>query len=177
MVGNASTCHLGVDSGARRNLSNAAGNSIRKWDARGNAFRMLYDPLQRPTHRYLSASGAPEILIERLVYGETLAANNLCGRLFRHYDTAGVTINEQFDYKGNLLSSARQLAIQYHQSVDWSVLASLTTAAALDAASAPLLVTADRFEATSIFDALNRAIQVSDAPQFHHGAQRPAALF
>jgi RHS repeat-associated protein len=159
MVGNP-LCHLGVDSGARRNLSNAAGGSIRKWDARGNAFRMLYDPLQRPTHRYLSASGAPEILIERLVYGETLAANNLCGRLFRHYDTAGVTINEQFDYKGNLLSSARQLANQYHQSVDWSVLASLTTAAALDAASAPLLVTADRFEATSIFDALNRAIQV-----------------
>jgi RHS repeat-associated protein len=165
--------HISADSGARRNLSNAAGNSIRKWDARGNAFRMLYDPLQRPTHRYLSASGAPEILIERLVYGETLAANNLCGRLFRHYDTAAAMLNEQFDYKGNLVSSARQLAIQYHQSVDWSVLASLTTAAALDAASAPLLVTADRFEATSIFDALNRAIQIVTP---HSSTMKPNVL-
>lgn len=159
MAGNA-LYHNGMDNGARRNLANVAGNSIRKWDARGNAFRMLYDPLQRPTHRYVSVSGAAEILIERLDYGETLAALNLCGRLFRQYDTAGVVINEQYDYKGNLLTSARQLALQYHQSVDWSVLAGLTDAASLDAASAPLLVTADRLEASSVFDALNRAIQM-----------------
>jgi RHS repeat-associated protein len=150
----------GMDTGARRTLSNVVKNPIRIWDARGNAFRNLYDAEHRPTHRYVSTNGVPEILLERLVYGEGLAASNLCGRLFRQYDNAGVVIHEQYDYKGNLTASARQLAIQCQQSVDWTVLANLTTAAALDAASAPLLVTADRFESSSLFDALNRAIQV-----------------
>jgi RHS repeat-associated protein len=164
---------IGMDNGQRKGLANVVGNPIRHWDARGNAFRMLYDPQQRLTHRYVSASSTPEILIERLVYGEQLAANNLCGRLFRQYDTAGVLINEQFDYKGNLVSSARQLALQCHQSVDWAALANLTTAAALDAASAPLLVAADRFEASSVFDALNRAIQVVTP---HSTAMKPNVL-
>jgi RHS repeat-associated protein len=164
---------IGMDNGARRTLSNVAGKLIRKWDARSNAFRILYDPIQRLTHRYVSLGGAPEILIERLVYGEGLAASNLCTRLFRQYDNTGVVINEQYDYKGNLLASARQLANEYHQSVDWSVLAGLTTAAALDAASAPLLTTTDRFEASSMFDALNRAIQVLTP---HSAAMKPNVL-
>jgi RHS repeat-associated protein len=159
MAGNA-LYKNGMDGGPRRNLGNVFGNLIRAWDARGNAFRNLYDRGHRPTHRYVSTNGAAEILMERLVYGEGLAASNLCGRLFRQYDTAGVVIHEQYDYKGNLVASARQLALQYHQSVDWSALANLTDAASLDTAVAPLLVTADRFEASSVFDALNRAIQV-----------------
>ena len=172
MAGNA-LYEIGMDNGARQTLSNVAGSLIRKWDARGNAFRLLYDPLQRLTHRYVSLGGAPEILSERLVYGEGLSVANLCTRLFRQYDHAGVIINEQYDYKGNLLTSARQLAIEYHQSVDWSVLAALTAAAALDAASAPLLITADRFEARSMFDALNRAIQMVTP---HRATMKPNVL-
>jgi RHS repeat-associated protein len=172
MAGNA-LYQIGMDNGARRTVSNVAGNLIRNWDARGNAFRMLFDPLQRPTHRYVSTSGAPDILIGRLVYGEGLAAANLCTRLFRQYDNAGVVINEQYDYKGNLVSSARQLAIEYRHSVDWTVLAGLTAAAALDAASAPLLITADRFEASSMFDALNRGIQVVTP---HSATMKPNVL-
>jgi RHS repeat-associated protein len=152
--------HNSMDGGARRTLVNAASNPIRSWDARGNAFRILYDPGHRPTHQYVSTNGPPEILLERLVYGEGLAASNLCGRLFRQYDTGGAVYHEQYDYKGNLTASARQLAIQYHQSLDWTPLANLTEGAALDAAAASLLVTADRFETSSRFDALNRAIQL-----------------
>jgi RHS repeat-associated protein len=150
----------GVDNGARRLVTNVAKKLIRAWDARGNAYRDLYDLAQRPTHRYVSSGGAAEILLNRLVYGEGLAPQNLCGRLFRQYDSAGAVFHELYDYKGNLTNSARQLAIEYHQSVDWTVLANLGSAAALDAASAPLLVPADRFEASSTFDALNRAIQI-----------------
>jgi RHS repeat-associated protein len=152
--------HNGMDGGARRTLSDVTGQPIWSWDARGHAFRIVYDPARRPTHRYVSTNGAPEILLERLVYGEGLAASNLCGRLARDYDTAGVVINNQYDYKGNLASSTRQLAIDYHQSIDWSPLANLTDGSALDAAAAPLLVAADRFTSSTTYDALNRPIQV-----------------
>jgi RHS repeat-associated protein len=150
----------GMDGGARRTLADLAGQPIRSWDARGHAFRTRYDPARRPTQRYVSTNGAPEILLDRSVYGEGLPALNLCGRLYRHYDTAGVALTDQCDYKGNVLSSARQLASEYHQSIDWSPLADLTDGAALDAAAAPLLIAADRFTSTTTYDALNRPIQV-----------------
>ena len=56
--------HVNADGGARRGLANVAGHPIRSWDARGHAFRVVYDPAQRPTERYVSTGGAPEILIE-----------------------------------------------------------------------------------------------------------------
>ena len=80
---------VNADGGARRGLLNVAGHPIRSWDARDHAFRLAYDPAQRLTHRYVSTSGAAEILIDQAVYGEGQAAANLCGRLFRHYDMAG----------------------------------------------------------------------------------------
>ncbi|MBW8877783.1 MAG: hypothetical protein JF614_22675, partial [Acidobacteria bacterium] len=152
--------HNGMDNGARRSLANVAGHPIRTWDARDHAFRILYDKMQRPTHRYVSTGGAAEILLERSVYGEGLAARNLCGRLFRRYDGAGVASDERYDFKGNLLESVRQFAVEYRRSIDWSVLAALTDATALDTAAAPLLIAADRYTVTTVYDALNRPIQV-----------------
>lgn len=163
----------GADGGARRHLGNVAGSPIRSWDARGHAFRMLYDAAQRSTHHYVSIGGAPEILIERSVYGEGLAAANLCGRRWRLYDTAGVTIANQHDYKGNLLSSTRQLAAGYRHAIDWTPLAGLTDGAALDDAAAGLLAPADRFDSSTVFDALNRPSQ-SIAP--HSAAMLPSVI-
>jgi RHS repeat-associated protein len=151
--------HNSIDGGARRGLVNVAAKPIRDWDARGHAFRTRYDPALRPTHSYVSTGGAPEILLHRLVYGEGQAAANLCGRLFRHYDMAGAVFTDLYDYTGNLRRSARLLAADYHQSPDWSALAGLTDPAALDAAAAPLLAPGDRFDASTLYDALNRPIQ------------------
>lgn len=159
LVGNP-LCQNGMDGGARRSLVNVAGKPIRTWDARGHAFRILYDLMQRPTHRYVSTNGAAEILLERLVYGEGLASANLCGRLFRQYDTGGVAISNRYDFKGNLVSSTRQLAVEYRQSIDWSVLANLADATALHTAAAPQLLPADSFSSTTVYDALNRPIQI-----------------
>jgi RHS repeat-associated protein len=148
-----------MDGGARRSLANVAGKPIRAWDARGHAFRTRYDPSLRPTHRYVSTGGAPEVLLDRFVYGEGQPGANLCGRLLRHYDTAGAVFTDRYDYTGNLVSSARLLATEYRHSPDWLVLADLTDPAALDAAAAPLLAPGDRFDATTSYDALNRPIQ------------------
>ena len=157
LAGNA-LYHCGMDGGEQRVLSDVTGKPIRAWDALGRAFELRHDLLRRPTHRYVTVN-ATTILLERTIYGEGMASQNLCGRLFRHYDQAGLASNDAFDYKGNLLASTRQLAAEYRNAVDWTVLANLTDPAALDAAAKPKLVDADRFSATSIYDALNRVIQ------------------
>ena len=113
----------------------------------------------------MSTDGAPEILLTLNVYGEGQQAANLCGRLFRGYDGAGYQENTQYDFKGNLAAGARQLAADYHAAVDWTPLASLTTAADLDAAAAAagLVPTGDggrdRFANSTLYDALNRPVQ------------------
>jgi hypothetical protein len=155
--------HVTVYGGARRSLANVAGSPIRSWDARGHAFRIVYDAAQRSTHRYVSTGGAAEILVERSIYGEGQPAANLSGELFRRYDMGGLVANNRYDYKGNLLANARQLAIDYHQAIDWSLLANLTDPAQLDAAAAPLLSANDRFDGSTVYDALNRPIQTSAA--------------
>jgi RHS repeat-associated protein len=165
--------HNGMDGGARRTLVNIAGDPMRTWDALGHTFRVSYDRLRRPTHRYVSTNGGKEILFERSVYGEGLAGSNLSGRLFRQYDTAGLASNERYDFKGNLIESARQLAREYSQTVDWASLEKLTDAAALDAHAALLLIAADRFVATTAYDALNRPIQMVTP---HSATMRPNVL-
>lgn len=100
---------VGMDSGERRALGSAVGTPLRAWDARGSVFRFRHDALHRLTHRFVTRAGAAETLLERRVYGESHpdAARNLKGRLFRHYDGAGMASNERYDFKGNLLESAR----------------------------------------------------------------------
>jgi RHS repeat-associated protein len=149
----------GMDGGERRMFANAAGQPIRSWDAKGNSFRTQYDLLRRPTHLYLTPGGGSELLIERSIYGEGLADRNLCGQLFRRYDQAGVAVDQRRDFKGNVLESMRQLAIDYRGTIDWSPLAGLTDPSALDAAAAALLDAQNAFTSSSFFDALNRAIQ------------------
>jgi RHS repeat-associated protein len=170
---------INADGGARRSLGNVAGHLIRSWDARGHAFRLVYDAAQRPTQRHVSSNGAAEILIDLSVYGEGQAAANLCGRLFRHYDTAGYVESSQFDFKGNLLSSTRQLAVAYRQAIDWTPLANLANAAQLDATAtaAGLIPTGDggrdRFSGGTAYDALNRPIQMVTP---HNATMRPNVL-
>jgi RHS repeat-associated protein len=157
--------HINADAGARRELSDVAGAPIRRWDDRGQAFRFVYDAARRATRRYVSAGGAGEILLDLTVYGEGRAVANLCGRVFRHYDGAGYVENTRYDFKGNRVAYARQLASPYKQTPDWSPLAALTDGAALDAAAgaARLIPTGDggrdSFVCASVYDALNRVSQ------------------
>jgi RHS repeat-associated protein len=166
-MGGRQVYHINADAGARRTLSDVAGRPIRLWDDRGQAFRFVYDAARRATRRYVSVGGAAEILLDLTIYGEGQAAVNLCGRVFRRYDSAGYTENSSYDFKGNLLSHVNQLGSAYKLSPDWSPLAALTSGAALDAAAgaAGLIPTGDggrdRFSGASIYDAFNRVIQAT----------------
>jgi hypothetical protein len=124
-----------MDSGERHMLMDVGGKPIRSWNNRGHILRSTYDALQRPLATYLGQGNDPDQLVTLILYGEKhprAEALNLRGQIFQTYDQAGVTTgggidpesnrSEAFDFKGNLLRSSRQLAVNYKSTVDWMVL-------------------------------------------------------
>jgi RHS repeat-associated protein len=145
-----------MDAGDRWMLNDVAGNPIHAWNSRECGFRTAYDPLRRPIESYMRESAGTELLVRRTVYGETRPnpeTKNLRGQVVQLFDQAGVVTSDDYDFKGNLLSSARQLAQGYKTTSDW-----------LDAV--PL--EAETYTSRTRYDALNRPIQLiaphSDLP-------------
>ena len=163
-----------MEAGERRMLNDVAGKPIRAWDSRNHAFRTEYDPLRRPLRAFVTGADTTnpnqELLTELLVYGEQHLQGelrNLRGKLYLHFDQAGVVANEAHDFKGNLLRASRRLAREYRKAVDWSAVdaalpANPTTKldpAVLEAALAPRLE-AETFTNRTTYDALDRPIQL-----------------
>jgi RHS repeat-associated protein len=152
-----------VDAGERWMLNNAAGKPIRRWDSRDHTVRITYDALQRPMQMFVREGTNSDVLAERSVYGEAhpeAESLNLRGKLYQHYDGAGVVTSERFDFKGNLLRGSRRLAVEYKQQVDWLPLATLTDAQAI--ASPPdTLLESETFTTSTEYDALNRLTRLT----------------
>jgi RHS repeat-associated protein len=142
---------LSVDAGARWNLNDASGKALRSWDSRDHQIRHEYDAARRPTNLFVQTRTGLEQLAEKTVYGESQPstsedqARNLRAKVFQQFDGAGVVTSNQFDFKGNLVSSTRQLLNDYKDPVDWSK-------------SPPY--TGELFARSSAFDALNRPIRL-----------------
>ena len=135
-----------MEAGDRWMLNNVVGKPIRMWDSRNHVLRTTYDALQRPMQLFVKTGSDPEILAEQTVYGEGQGdATNHRGQIYQHFDSAGVATNGSFDFKGNLVSSTRQLVQDYKTIPDWS--------------SNPALET-EVFSSSSRYDALNRPIQL-----------------
>jgi RHS repeat-associated protein len=178
MLGNR-ICQHSMEAGARWMLKDVAGKPIRAWDSRGHNFTTTYDALRRPVGQYIlgtmaqsddrtvNSPNATGLLVDVIEYGEPPGAAsqadkdraqrlNLRTRVYRHFDSAGVATNarldgnghplEAYDFKGNLLRSTRRLATQYKEIPDWS------------RNPQPQLDT-ERFESSTLYDALNRPIQ------------------
>jgi RHS repeat-associated protein len=114
---------MSMESGERWMLNDAAGKPLYAWDSRNHRFRTAYDPLRRPTDAFLRVGTGTEQLIRRTVYGETRAnpeTNNLRGRIVEVFDQAGVLTRDDYDFKGNSLSSSRKFAVEYKATLDWS---------------------------------------------------------
>jgi RHS repeat-associated protein len=154
-----------MEAGARWMLNDVAGKPIRAWDSRGHNFVTAYDALRRPveqTVRGTTTESDPrtlngDILVDKIEYGEGIVnaeALNLRTRIYRHLDSAGVATNARldangnpakaFDFKGNLLHSARRLVSDYTAVPNWLVNPQLDP---------------ETFESSTRYDALNRPIQ------------------
>ncbi len=142
---------LSVDAGERWMLNNVLGKPLLGWDSRAHTLKHEYDVLRRPTNLWVQTGAGAEQLAEQALYGENQAsdqANNLRGKLYQQFDGAGVVTNSQYDVKGNLLASSRELRTYYQDEVDWSQ------------SPSPAL-TGEAFAATTTFDALNRPVTMT----------------
>ena len=112
-----------MEAGARWMLNDVTGKAIRAWDSRDRQFRPIYDALRRPVDSLMRDGSNAEQLVGRTVYGETRAdpeTNNLRAKVVQLFDQAGVVTSDDYDFKGNSLSSSRQLAVKYKATLDWS---------------------------------------------------------
>ena len=137
-----------MEAGSRWILGDAAGRPVYAWDSRDHRIRSEYDALGRPTSSHLLDGAGPEQLVERHVYGDTqpnAEAANRRGRMAQRFDQSGVVENKEYDFKGNLLLSERQLAEAYDSLLDWS-------------GNVPLQ--AESFTSRTRFDAFNRPVQM-----------------
>ena len=120
----AQVTQLGMDAGGSVVLPDVTGKPVYARNSRGFTFRTEYDPLRRPVRGYVAGPGITgRALRTRTEYGESLPgaqARNLRTRIARQYDGAGLTANEAYDFKGNLLRSRRQLAATYRDVLDWA---------------------------------------------------------
>jgi RHS repeat-associated protein len=138
-----------MEAAERWTLNDVVGKPLYGWDSRHHRFRTVYDALRRPTDSFLRTEAGTDILIGRSVYGETgpkPEANNLRGKVVELRDQAGVVTRQDYDFKGNLLSSRRQLLQNYKDEIDWS--------------QSPALE-AEIFISSTTYDALNRPTSVT----------------
>lgn len=149
-----------MEAGRRWMLSDVTGKPIRGWDSRDHTTRIEYDELRRPSRAFVIGvdvkNPAREISTEQIIYGESAGSGltpvqvlqaNLRGKLYKHFDTAGVVTSESHDFKGNLLRSTRQLVQDYKITPDWSQ-------------SPKPVLEKEIFAGSTRYDALNRPIQM-----------------
>lgn len=110
---------VSMDAGVRRIVLDAAGNEIERRDSKGALVLRVYDELNRPI-RLWARDGTTETLTlrEHLIYGDSAESQlsetqakttNLLGKLFKHYDEAGLLTFDAYDFKGNLVKKKRQV--------------------------------------------------------------------
>jgi RHS repeat-associated protein len=112
-----------MEAGARWTLNDTGGNPLYAWDSRDHRFRTAYDQLRRPVASHLREGAGPELLVGHSIYGETLPnpeTDNLRGKVVQLFDQAGIVSSDEYDFKGNLLHSQRQLAREYKTTLDWT---------------------------------------------------------
>lgn len=138
-----------MDAGERWTLYDVAGKPVYTWNDRGHRLHTTYDAARRPADVFLQQADGSELVVARTIYGElepNPEVTNLRGRVYQSFDSAGMMTNGVYDFKGNLLTSTRQLADDYVGTLDWTGTVSLE---------------GDLYTTNTTYDALNRPITVA----------------
>jgi RHS repeat-associated protein len=112
-----------MDVGERWGLNDCMGKPIYGWDSKNQLFHTLYDGLRRPVQATVKKSANPEILYDQITYGEGQPNDkmqNLRGKVYQHFDQAGIITNASFDFKGNVLQTSRVFTVDYQNDIDWN---------------------------------------------------------
>ncbi|MGH0590400.1 RHS repeat-associated core domain-containing protein [Bacillus mycoides] len=114
-----------IDAGRKASLFSIEGKLIWFIDANNTETSIEYDLIGRPISVF-EKQETEEILQcrDRFIYGEderNAQANNLRGKMVRHYDTAGRIQTENFSLTGMPLNQSRKLLKNMNQPSDWSI--------------------------------------------------------
>lgn len=146
-----------LESGQRWTMFDVGGGVLLHWDARGNQFQVVHDELGREIASVLRQEKGLEILVRKIFYGESLTRDGqteklICrngrGRAVKIYDQAGIIVQADYDFKGNLLTSDRQLGQNYKSIIDWNH---------------PVPMEEEVYVSSATFDALNRPVETTSA--------------
>jgi RHS repeat-associated protein len=184
-----------LDAGLRRIVLDAAGNAVEQRDSKGSHILHGYDMLNRPLRLWArDGTGQPLTLREQLIYGDSPDAEmtaaqavdaNLLGKLYRHYDEAGLLTFSAYDFKGNVLEKSRRvisdaamLAVFNPPPLNWQVPVFQVNwqplgALSLDQYAGGLLDTTV-YQTSITYDALNRIVTMR-FPQAVDGARKQLA--
>ena len=160
-----------MEAGERWMLNDVTGKPIRAWNSRKYVFRTEYDALRRPLKSFVQGGDpsepnaklfAQEILFERTIYGDSADTGltepqqkqaNLRGKVFRHFDGAGVVTTDRLRLQGQSPCAA-------------SASSRATTRSRPTGRKAPRWRPRS-FPARTTYDALNRADRGHRAGQEH----------
>ncbi len=176
-----------LDGGTRVEVFDAAGNMVEQRDSKGALRLHTFDVLKRLSLILARDSDqAPATLREHIVYGDggdpsqaaaerqQQASANRLGRVYQHYDEAGLLTVAAYDWKGNVLQKSRQVIS------DGALMAVFTQASTngwvvpafvVDWRTPPELDTVHSQQVNYVYDALNRVIQLTgptDVAGNHH---------
>jgi RHS repeat-associated protein len=150
-----------MEAGEHWMLTDAVGQPLRIWNGRDYALRFEYDQLHRSTKSFVHGGTpdeqhfAAECLYARAIFGDSAEtglteaerrARNLRTRPYRQFDGAGVTTNECYDFKGNVLKAARQFTEQFRAPPDWA---------------SDVALEFEIFASATSYDALNREVALT----------------
>jgi hypothetical protein len=142
---------ISMDAGIRIMLNDVMGKPFKLWDDKNQEFTYIYDELRRPIEGRVKLSDGSELLFDKKEYGddkndpEKNKDRNLRGQLAKHYDTAGLIENEEFDFKSNLLNTYRRVLKRHEPDTNWKTLSDDDLAE-------------EKFSTFNKYDALNRVI-------------------
>ncbi|WP_324656820.1 RHS repeat-associated core domain-containing protein [Bacillus cereus] len=149
-----------IDAGQKAEFFDIEGQPTWSIDANGTQTTINYDLLGRPTAVFekLEDTDLPQCR-ERFIYGENeidAKANNLCGQLVRHYETAGRILTESYSLAGMPFYQGRQLLKNMDQPSDWSI---------GDESTWSNLLAAETYDTNWQYDALGKVVTQTDAKE------------
>jgi len=150
-----------MEAGERWMLNNVVGNPTYAWNSRSFRIRSEYDELNRPLNIFMQEADKTEIMVERMVYGEshTDGSLNLRTKLYQHYDQTGVVTSAKFDFIGNPLEGKRSFATIYKEYVNWITLKDIDDLEQIKITASAQLEN-EEFTSFTTYDALNRPTQM-----------------
>lgn len=177
-----------IDAGIKRVVLNAMGNPIEAHDAKGALVLRSYDVLNRPVNLWARDEASDALTLrEKLIYGDYVgpidptnpnspARHNLLGKLYQHYDEAGLVTAAKYDFKGNVLESSRKVLsddfmlanVRAQTGQNWTLRVPRMDWAAGWATPPEKVLDIYEYRTRSAFDALNR-IKWSEYPKAANG--------